>query len=89
MNNIKFPTIFCFHVTYDITEQSAKVVEEAEESEDAITSMEPRKRIIEEICDVLQAVGNLCDLLDIGEYELAEGYSEVFSKNLERGYIGK
>lgn len=83
------------HIPDDGKKASLKVLEESAELVEAAKAylkttgtddyVEAKNHVLEEFCDVLQALGNTAQLLGLTEQQLAQAYDQVVRKNTLRG----
>lgn len=81
---MRLPETRDFYVGTYPKEQALKVLEESAEFVEAVKSG-TLNEALEEMCDILQAIGNFCAVLKINFEELSEAYEGVVAKNTRRG----
>lgn len=80
-----FPATFDFIAESNTRDQALKVLEEAAEFFEAAKTDPDGEHTLEEAMDVLQALGNYCEMVFTPQ-QLLDGYNQVFLKNWHRGY---
>lgn len=82
---MRFPEVYTWDTGCTPKQQAIKALEEVSEVVEAVKAGS-KVLSLEEIMDVVQALGNLCAMQGYSTDDLMKAYGRVLKKNVLRGY---